>query len=127
MSAPKGNQFNLKYSLEEVLPVFQELLQRTKNGDFLCIQEIVMNAPYPKRTFYHLTDRFEELQDIKEEMNDAIIAIINRESLHNRYNATSSIWRQKQLGERDQQFQDITTKGDKIEEKTVVKFVRKRK
>lgn len=127
MAAPKGNDYNLKYTLEKELPIFEDLLKKTEEGEFLCIQEIIMKSPYPKKSFYYLCEKFQDLHNLKEEMNDAIIVEINRGSLNNKYNSTASIWRQKQLGERDQQHQDITTNGNDVQEKTIIRFVTKRR
>tara|TARA_R110000765_G_scaffold379421_1_gene470419 strand:- start:252 stop:629 length:378 start_codon:yes stop_codon:yes gene_type:complete len=125
MAAPIGNKHNEKYTLESELPIFQDLLERAQNGDFYCIQEVVMKSPYSKQIFYYICDRFIDLDSIKEDINDCIISVINRKALDNQANSTASIWRMKQLGEKDQQYQDHTSKGEKMQDKTVIKFVRK--
>ena len=125
MAAPKGNKHNEKYTLESELPIFEELLERAEAGEFLCIQEAVMLSPYSRQAFYYLCERFVDLDNIKKELNDIIICIINRKALNNEANSTASIWRMKQLGEKDQQYQDHTSKGEKMQDKTVIKFVRK--
>ena len=126
MAAPKGNKHNEKYTLESELPIFEDLLRRAKEGEFLCIQEAVMLSKYPRHVFYYLCERFVDLDNIKKDINDCIITVINRKALNNQMNSTASIWRMKQLGEKDQSHQDITTQGGKIkDEKTVIKFVRK--
>lgn len=114
MAAPIGNKYNEKYTLEGELPIFEDMLDKAKEGKYLSIQEAVMHSPYGRSSFYHLCDRFKELDNIKDDINDTIIANINRKALEGQFNATSSIWRMKQLGERDKQELDHTTKGETI-------------
>lgn len=101
MAAPVGNDYNEIYTLDKELPIFKEIIEDAKRGKYLSIQEAVMMSPYPRSVFYYLCDKFEDLDILKKELNDIIIAIINRRGLEGEYNATSSIWRMKQLGERD--------------------------
>tara|TARA_R110001599_G_scaffold149417_1_gene333277 strand:+ start:646 stop:1023 length:378 start_codon:yes stop_codon:yes gene_type:complete len=125
MAAPIGNKNSEKYTLEQELPIFQELLERTQAGEYLSIQEVVMKSKYSRQIFYYLCDRFVDLDTIRKEISESIIAVVSRGSLENKYNASASIWRMKQLGEKDQQYQDHTSKGEKMQDKTVIKFVRK--
>ena len=124
MAAPEGNKYNEKYTLEKEKPIFEDIIERAKKGEFLSIQEAVMNAPYTRQIFYYLCDRFEDLDSIKEELNDVIVAIVNRNALEGTYNATASIWRMKQLGERDEKHQDITTNGSSIQSIDPVTWVK---
>lgn len=103
MAAPEGNKYNEIYTLEKELPVFKEIIEEAKKGKYLSIQEAVMLSPYERGIFYYLCDRFKDLDNIKKELNDIIIAIVNRKGLEGEFNATSSIWRMKQLGETDKQ------------------------
>lgn len=99
MPAPDGNKYNEKYTLKKELPIFNKIIAKAKKGKFLSIQEAVMLSPYSRQIFYYLCERFEDLDNLKKELNDIIIAIINRKGLEGDYNATSSIWRMKMLGE----------------------------
>lgn len=101
MAAPEGNKYNEIYTLEKELPIFKEIIEEAKKGKYLSIQEAVMLSPYERGIFYYLCDRFKDLDNIKKELNDIIIAIVNRKGLEGEFNATSSIWRMKQLGETD--------------------------
>ncbi len=101
MAAPIGNKYNEIYTLEKELPIFKEIVEDAKKGKYLSIQEAVMHSIYPRSVFYYLCEKFKDLDDLKKELNDIIIAIINRGGLEGEYNSTSSIWRMKQLGETD--------------------------
>lgn len=114
MAAPIGNDYNEIYTLDKEIPIFKGIIADAKNGKYLSIQEAVMHSPYPRSVFYYLCDKFKDLDDLKKELNDIIIANINRKALENDYNPTASIWRMKQLGERDEKAIDHTTKGEVI-------------
>lgn len=118
MPAPEGNKYNEIYTLEKELPIFEKILEESKEGKYLSIQEAVMHSPYSRRCFYYICDRFEDLHSIKEDINDTIIAVVNRSALEGNYNATASIWRMKQLGELDRKelTQTITDVTPKTEE-----------
>ena len=62
----------------------------------------------------HLVNRFAVLEDYKKAINDRVISRINQEALKGDYNPTAGIWRMKQLGEKDTQHQDHTTKGESL-------------
>ena len=81
MAAPEGNKYNEIYTLEKELQVFKEIIEEAKKGKYLSIQEAVMLSPYERGIFYYLCDRFKDLDNIKKELNDIIIAIVNRKGL----------------------------------------------
>lgn len=101
MPAPEGNKYNEIYTLDKELPIFENMIEEAKKGRYLSIQEAVMLCPYSRQGFYYLCEKFEELDNIKKELNDIIIANVNRKALEGDYNPTASIWRMKQLGEID--------------------------
>jgi hypothetical protein len=104
MAAPKGNRYNERYSKEDALELFEKGLEYARwNEECLSVQDVVIYLDLSHSTFYNLCEQHKELDDIKKDLNDAIIARINRQALKNKFNPTASIWRMKQLGERDQQ------------------------
>ncbi len=109
-----GSKLHKIYDLEELVEIFEDLAQKCIDGEYLSIQECQMNSGIPVSTFYNVADKYPELEDSKRQMNDAIIANINRMALGNKYNATASIWRMKNLGEKDKQEIDITNKEQAI-------------
>lgn len=48
----------------------------------------------------------------KKEIKEVIISFVNNKALKGDFNPTASIWRMKQLGERDRQEKEITHKGN---------------
>lgn len=111
MSAPKGNKYNEKYPLEDCIVEFNKVIDNAKKGKFLSIQEAIISTKYPRAIFYYLCNLHQDLDDLKKELNDIIIAIVNRKALEGDYNPTASIWRMKQLGETDKFVTENTNKN----------------
>lgn len=97
----KGSQLNKKYSEKDLVKVFWEVAEKCIEGEFLSIQECQMASGIPPSTFYDVSKKYDSLEDPKRQMNDAIIATVNRMGLTNKFNATMCVWRLKNLGERD--------------------------
>lgn len=110
----KGSKLNLKHKKEDLIILFNELAQKCIEGEYLSIQECQMNSGLVPSTFYDVAERHPELEDSKRQMNDAIIANVNRMALGNKFNATASIWRMKNLGEKDKTEVDMTVKDQPL-------------
>ena len=105
-----GSKLNQRHSKEKFIAIFEELAQKCINGEYLSIQECQMHSGIARRTFYEYADKYPELEDLKLQMNDAIIANTNRNALTGKYNPASAIWRMKMLGERDRQELHVQVK-----------------
>jgi hypothetical protein len=104
MAAQKGNRFNEKYPLPEWKRIFEEMVEDAYNNeDVLCVQDLFVKRKISSSTFYDLCKKHKELESLKEDMQNIIVARINRGGLLSLYNPTMSIWRMKQLGEVDRQ------------------------
>ena len=99
-----------KYTKEEAVELFWEIAEKCIEGEFLSIQECQMASKLPPSTFYKLAEMYPEVEDAKRQMNDAIIATVNRKGLENKFNPTAAIWRMKNLGETDKKEVDMTVK-----------------
>ena len=111
MAAPKGNKYGQRYSLKEAEKIFIETLEfvRENSEDCLCMQDAVIHSGIPSRTFYYLVEKYEVLQHIKKDINELLISRINKNALKSKYNVAASIWRMKQLGEKDKSEQILKT------------------
>ncbi len=127
----KGNKDAEKWKesdFEDILNICYKVAKENPN-DFLSMADIVLYAKdelgVPSRTFYYLVEKFPVLQSLKEDLNLLLIARVNKKALFSDYNATASIWRMKQLGEKDLSSvnMDHTTKGDKVESISPIKWV----
>lgn len=110
----KGSQLNQKHNKADLIVLFEELAQKCIDGEYLSIQECQMNSGLVPSTFYNVAEKYPELEDSKRQMNDAIIANVNRMALGNKFNATASIWRMKNLGEKDKTEVDMTVKDQPL-------------
>jgi hypothetical protein len=111
----KGNKAAEKWTIEEARNALEEaFLNAFKSNDVLCVQDAFFSIDMRPTTAHYLINKFPELEDIKKDINDVVICRVNKGALEGDYNPTAGIWRMKQLGEKDQQFKDHTTGGDKI-------------
>lgn len=111
-----GNQFARKWTEEELIERFENALQETETDyNALCIQDFYFKTGIPVSTCKAKINEYQVLANIKESAQSIIISRINKKALNGEYNSTASIWRFKQLGERDERYQDVTTQGEKIE------------
>jgi len=102
MAAPLGNQYTRKFTLEEAMELFIRALEYAEtNPDCLCVQDAEIHVKIPHSTFGYLCNEHKVLDDIKADINRAIIAKVNKGALDGTYNTTAGIWRMKQLGEKD--------------------------
>lgn len=102
----QSNKDAEKWTKEEALEVFEQLYElAATSDDILSIADVNLYAKkhfnLPRSSFYYLVKKFNVLDDIKKDINDAIISKINRKGLNGDFNPTMSIWRMKQLGESD--------------------------
>lgn len=101
MPAPKGNKYAQVYTFEEAFEKFKEMLEYSATDDCLCVQDAFLHVKMPSSTFYYLTESYKELEDIKKDIDANVISKINRKALKGEFQPTASIWRMKQLGEKD--------------------------
>ena len=108
----KGNRDAEKWSLEKAEELFNKAYEYAlTNKDCLCVEDAIYHSGIPFSTFYNLSKKSTVLEDIKKDINRAILRRINKKGLNGEFNATMSIWRLKQLGEQDKQVieQNTTT------------------
>ncbi len=102
MGAPKGNRYTQKYTEDQAIELFVKAAEYAINDkECLSVQDAVIHIDIPHSTFYDLAEKHKVLDNIKKEINNAVIARINKGALLNKMNATAAIWRSKQLGEAD--------------------------
>ena len=108
MAAPKGNKFTQKYTEKEAENLLLDALEYAKkNGNCLSIQDAIIHIDTPHTTFYDLCRKHKVLNNIKKDINNHIVARINRNALRNKFNSTAAIWRMKQLGEQEEITQTV--------------------
>ncbi len=120
-----GNNAHEKWSIEDAKELFLKALKYANDDDdCLCIQDAIYYIKLPSSTFYNLIKRFSELEYIKKDIDLAVIRKINKGGLKGKFNPALSIWRMKQLGEKDEQKTDITTNGKDVNNTPIVNFIK---
>jgi hypothetical protein len=99
------NQKNNKKNPAVVLRKFKEMLYNAENDDtILCFQDACKSINWRDSKVNYWCRIIPIFATLKTDIQNRIISRINKNALNNDFNATSSIWRMKQLGELDQQF-----------------------
>jgi hypothetical protein len=111
----KGNRAAEKWTLSEATDAFEWMMNNAMDdSDVLCVQDAYLAYPMRGSVFHYLIDKFPVLEKFKRDIQDVIISRINRNALRNEFNPTASIWRQKQLGEKDTQYQKVEATVDNV-------------
>lgn len=117
------------YSGPKLLPDhikdFKKMLEIAQNdNDCLCFADAVHKAGLPISSVNKAAKKHEELANIKEDIRAVIIRRVNRNALKNKFSAAASIFRLKQLGEKDQSYRDHTTDGESFNNTISVEIVK---
>ena len=111
------NQKNNKKCPKIVLRKFKEMYENSLNDkDILCFQDACLSIGWRPTKVDYWVNKMPIFEDIKKDIQDVIVSRINGKGLKGDYNATMCIWRSKQLGEKDTQYQntDVTSKGEQV-------------
>jgi len=121
----KGNRDAEKWSLKDAEKIFLIALDfANDNDECLCVEDAIHHTKIPYSTFYNLAKKHSVLEDIKKDINRAVLRRINKGGLLAEFNPAMSIWRLKQLGEQDVSKTDITTNGKDVNNTPIVNFVK---
>lgn len=113
-SFKEGNVPKHKRSFVDAEEMMENVLTASYDSRCLSFQSAIIKAGYRPSVIYNIFNNYPELEDYKKDAMANIIERINEGALEGDYNATASIWRMKQLGERDEKHTDITTKGNSV-------------
>lgn len=102
MAAEQGNKYAQKYELDEAIDLFIIGLEYAEsNEECLSLADAIKQTTIPYSTYDYLAEKHDVLGHIKNDTKTEVTRRINKEALKGNFNATSSIWRMKQLGEKD--------------------------
>lgn len=105
-----GNKAAEKWTEEQAIEAFEKALNNAMDDeDILSVQDAFFSIDMAPNYADHLIKRFSVLEDYKKTINDLIISRVNKEGLKGKFNPTLVIWRCKQLGERDTQYQEVNS------------------
>lgn len=106
-----GNQAAATWTEAEAIKLLESMCSYALNdSDVLCFTDACMKCGFSPSHVAYLVDRFPVLETIKKDVQAYITSRINKGALTGDYVSTPAIWRMKQLGEKDQQFQEVTGK-----------------
>lgn len=102
-----GDKAAEKWTYDEVEKIMHQMRENAKNNnDVLCLQDAIASVDLYTSSLNYLLDKFPNFENIKKDIQDLIIRRINKNALEGDYTPAASIWRMKQLGERDTQYQE---------------------
>ena len=117
------NQKQHKKNPKVVVRKFLQMLNNAKtDNDILSFQDACLSIGWRSSKVDYWVNKIPVFETLKKDIQNIIVSRINRGALKGDYQPASSIWRQKQLGEKDQQYQDLTSKGDKITQPPAIGF-----
>ena len=102
-----GNKAAEKWSEEEACAILEKMRENAKNDDdILSLQDAILSVELYTTSLNYIIDKFPVFENIKNDIKDIIISRINKKALKSDFNPTASIWRMKQLGEKDEKVVD---------------------
>ena len=105
-AAEKWTEDNAREILQEMRKVAQE------DKECLSLQDAIHAVGLYSTGLNYLIEKFPVFENTKKDIENLILARINKQALKGNYNAASSIWRMKQLGEKEKTEQDINLTGN---------------
>ena len=98
------NQKNNKKHPNVVLRKFSAMVENAKSDEeILCFQDACMSIGWRSSKVEYWSKKIPNIENIKNYIRDIINSRINKKALRGNFNPTASIWRMKQLGEKDTQ------------------------
>jgi len=97
-----GDKAAEKWTEESTLELLVQMRNNSATDDkILCLQDAIHSVGLYGSGLDYLLEKFPIFVNIKKDIQDIIIARVNKRALQNDFNPASSIWRMKQLGEKD--------------------------
>lgn len=104
----EGNKFGVKYTEEQYISAFLNALEKIKESlkgsaknKIVTLGGFYLQTGIPVSTCKLAIETYPALTAIKEELCAILNEFIATKALDNEFNQTASIWRHKQLGEKD--------------------------
>jgi len=110
-----GNKEAEKWTEEDARLIIELMRTNAIDSDkILCLQDATHSVNLYSSGLNYLLDKFPVFEAIKKDIQSIVTARVNAKALTGEFNATASIWRMKQCGEKDEAHIDHTTKNEKI-------------
>lgn len=113
-SFPNQKNWTNKKQPDVVFRKFKEMLENAKNDpEILCFQDACASIGWRDSKVDYWVKKIPTFETLKRDIQNAIIRRVNKGALKGNFNATSAIWREKQLGETDVQQIEQNVKIEK--------------
>lgn len=89
----------------------QMYINSCEDDDILSFQDACFSINWRPSKIAYWTSKLHVFELFKKDIQDAIISRINKQALTGNFNPTASIWRMKQLGEKDEQTQNLNSRN----------------
>ena len=98
-----GNKEAEKWSEEDVRLIIEQMRSNAENNEkILCLQDAIHSVNLYSSAMTYFMEKFPVFASIKKDIQEIITARVNAKALSGEFNATASIWRMKQCGEKDE-------------------------
>jgi hypothetical protein len=116
-----GNKASETWTEDYTIMFFKNIRDHAIDDEtVLSLQDAFFSCHITPSMAYYLISKFPAIDSLKKDIGDVIVARINKKALNNKFNATASIWRFKQLGERDERTIDSKSTDGSMSPKTLV-------
>lgn len=97
-----GNKEAEKWTEEEARVIIEQMrANATDDSKILCLQDATHSVQLYSSGLNYLLDKFPVFEAIKKDIQSIVTSRVNAKALTGEFNATASIWRMKQCGEKD--------------------------
>jgi len=98
-----GNKEAEKWNEEDARLIIELMRTNAIDSDkILCLQDATHSVNLYSSGLNYLLDKFPVFEAIKKDIQSIVTARVNAKALTGEFNATASIWRMKQCGEKDE-------------------------
>ena len=117
-----GNKEAEKWTEEEARHIIEQMRANAIESDkILCLQDAIHSVDLYSSAMTYFMKKFPVFASIKKDIQEIITARVNAKALNGEFNATASIWRMKQCGEKDESAIDHRNNGASFEP-PIIKF-----
>ena len=97
-----GNKEAEKWTEEEVMLIIEQMRANAINNDrILCLQDAIHSVDLYSSAMTYFMEKFPVFANIKKDIQEIVTSRVNAKALTGEFNATASIWRMKQCGEKE--------------------------
>ena len=97
-----GNKEAEKWNEEDARLIIEQMRANANADDkILCLQDATHSVQLYSSGLNYLLDKFPVFEAIKKDIQSIVTSRVNAKALTGEFNATASIWRMKQCGEKD--------------------------